>query len=174
MQDKESRVELMKQCGLWGLEHKKLYLKGLQCAVAAGAVSVASLQKKVKVDRQMACGILDWMIEQGFVKDEGGTESLKTTLLRETEFDQLIQELGMSLKSKREKQRTIDDVVYKACLRLAIRRGRIRAQVFVDELAIGRIRAEAIVDKMQEEKLLEYKGLAGWQMLMSKEQFKEL
>lgn len=33
----------------------KLYLRGLEHAVKVGAVSVASLQKKLNVQRQVAC-----------------------------------------------------------------------------------------------------------------------
>ena len=42
----------------------KLYLRGLEHGVKVGAVSVASLQKTLNVNRQAACNALLWMIEQ--------------------------------------------------------------------------------------------------------------
>ena len=151
----------------------KLYLRGLEHGVKIGAVSVASLQKTLNVNRQAACNALLWMIEHGFVKDEGGRDDLKMVLLRENEFNQMMQERGISLKTKRERQRTVDDALYKICLRFAIRRGTVTVQSLMDELAIGRIRAEAVVGKMRRENLLE-DDFCRWKMLMTKEKFKEL
>ena len=151
----------------------KLYLRGLEHGVKVGAVSVASLQKTLKVNRQAACNALLWMIERGFVKDEGGMDDLKTVLLRENEFNQMMKERGISLKTKREKQLTVNDALYKICLRFAIRRGTVTVQSLVYELAIGRIRAEAVVGKMRRENLLE-DDFCRWKVLMTKEKFKEL
>ena len=151
----------------------KLYLRGLEHGVKVGALSVASLQKTLKVNRQAACNALLWMIERGFVKDEGDMDDLKTVLLRENEFNQMMKERGISLKTKREKQRTVNDALYKICLRFAIRRGTVTVQSLVDELAIGRIRAEAVVGKMRRENLLEG-DFCGWKVLITKEKFKEL
>jgi hypothetical protein len=113
------------------------------------------------------------MIEHGVVNDEGGRDDLKTVLLRENEFNQMMQERGISLKTKRERQCTVDDALYKICLRFAIRRGTVTVQALMDELAIGRIRAEAVVGKMLRENLLE-DDFCRWKMLMTKEKFKEL
>ena len=152
----------------------KLYLRGLEHAVKVGAVSVASLQKKLNVQRQVACDMMLWMIEHGFVRDEGGKDSLKTTIMREDEFNRMVQERGISLKTKREKQRTVEESLYKMCLRFAIRRGVITPQLLMSELALGSVRAVAVVDRMNEEKLIERGKPFGWRVLMTKEQFKEI
>ena len=152
----------------------KLYLRGLEHAVKVGAVSVMSLQKKFNVQHQVAYSMLCWMIEHGFVRDEGGKDSLKTTIMREDEFYRMVEERGISLKTKREKQRTVEEGLYKICLRFAIRRGVITPQLLMSELALGRVRAAAVVDRMNEEKLLKREIPIGWRVLMTKEQFKEI
>jgi hypothetical protein len=152
----------------------KLYLRGLEHAVKVGAVSVASLQKKLNVQRQVACDMLLWMIEDGFVKDEGGKDDLKTAIMREDEFYRMVEERGISLKTKREKQRTVEGPIYKACLRFAIRYGKITLQLLMSELALGSVRASAVLDKMCEEKFIEREFPFGWRVLITKEQFKEI
>ena len=151
----------------------KLYLRGLEHAVKVGAVSVASLQKKLTVQRQVACNMLLWMIEHGFVKDEGGKDDLKTTIISEEEFYRMVAERGISLKTKREKQRTVEEPLYKICLRFAIRRGTITPQLLMSELALGSVRAVAVVDRMNDEKLIKWEIPFGWRVLMTKEQFKD-
>ena len=153
----------------------KLYLRGLEHAVKVGAVSVLSLQKKLNVQREVASDMLLWMIERGFVRDEGGKDSLKTTILREDEFYRMVEERGVSLTTKREKQRMVDEGLYKICLRFAIRRGMITPQLLMSELALGSVRAAAVVDRMEEEKLIEREIEIpfSWRVLITKEQFKE-
>ena len=151
----------------------KLYLRGLEHAVKVGAVSVMSLQKKLNVERQVACDMLLWMIAHGFVRDEGGKDSLKTTIMREDEFYRIVEERGISLKTKREKQRTVEEPLYRMCLRFAIRRGVIMPQLLTSELGLGSVRAAAVVDRMNEEKLLKLEIPISWRVLMTKEQFKE-
>lgn len=154
---------------------RKLYLKGLGFAVEVGAVSWLSLSKKVGVDCQTAKEMLSWMIEQGYVKDEFKQDELKTTVMTQVEFDNLLQEEKCSLKSKREKQRTVSDSLYKACLRLAIRQGYVGEGLFKRAFAIGKVRAQAVIDKMNDDGYIFFNMEAlRLQPNITKEQFKEL
>ena len=79
----------------------KTYLKGLQIAVETWSISIVILQRKLDVGYVIGGQILDWMIEKGYVRDDKGY--LKTTLMTQEEFDELLQKTGISLKTKREK-----------------------------------------------------------------------
>ena len=68
----------------------KTYLKGLQIAVESGAVSIVMLQRKLTVGYVKGGEILDWMIENGYVKDDANSY-LKTTLITEEQFEELLQ-----------------------------------------------------------------------------------
>lgn len=150
----------------------KTYLKGLRIAVEVGAVSIAMLQKKLSVNYKGACKILDWMIVQDYVKDDANSY-LKTTLITEEQFEELLQKTGVSLKTKREKQRTVDDALYKACLRLAIKKNRVSEKMLKDAFAIGNVKAIAVISKMDMDGYIGIKDLQ-YEILITKEDFKEL
>ena len=125
----------------------KTYLKGLQIAVETGAISIVILQRKLEVGYAIGGQILDWMIEQGYVKDDKGY--LKTTLMTQVEFEELLARTGFSLKSKREKQSVVDDDLYKACLRFVIKKNTISEGKLQDAFAICKVRARAVIEKME-------------------------
>ena len=152
---------------------EKVYIKGLKIAVEAGAVSIDILQRKLEVSHKTACDILNWMIVQKYVKDD--TDSyLKTTLMTEEQFEELRKQTGYSFKTKREKQRTVDDALYKAWLRLAIRKNRVYEKMLKEAFAIGSVKAKAVIDKMRDDGYLaEFDGL-GRKLLITKEKFKEI
>lgn len=151
----------------------KIYVKGLKSAVESGAISVDILQRKLEISYKLACSILDWMIAQGYIKNDDNS-SLKTTLMTEDEFEEFRKQTGYSFKTKREKQRTVDDALYKACLRLAIKKKCVYERMLKEAFAIGRVKAKAVIDKMQDDGYLaEFDGLSR-KLLITKEKFKEI
>ena len=101
----------------------KTYLKGLQIAVETWSISIVILQRKLDVGYVIGGQILDWMIEKGYVRDD--KSYLKTTLITQEDFEELLQKTGISLKTKREKQSMVDDDLYKACLRFVIKKNTV-------------------------------------------------
>lgn len=155
------------------LHINKLFIKGLKIAVETGAVSITILQRKLDVGYKDAGEILDWMTEQGYVKEEPDSY-LKTTLMSEEDFEELRKQTGYSFKTKREKQRTIDEALYKACLRLAIKKNCVHEKMLKDSFAIGSVRAKAVIDKMQDDgNLGGFDGLSR-KILITKEKFREI
>ena len=151
----------------------KTYLKGLQIAIESGAVSIVMLQRKLSVGYVKGGEILGWMIENGYVKDDANSY-LKTTLITEEQFEELLQRTGVSLKTKRERQRTVDDALYKACLRLVIKKNHVSEKMLKDAFAIGSVRAIAVISKMDMDGYLGgFKNLQR-EILITKEDFKEL
>ena len=151
----------------------KLYVKALKIAVESIAISIDILQRKLEVSYKMACEILNWMIAKEYVKDVADSY-LKATLITEDEFKELRKKTGYSFKTKREKQRTVDDALYKACLRLAIKKNCVYERMLKESFAIGSVRAKAVIDKMQEDGYLaEFDGLSR-KILITKEKFKEI
>ena len=113
------------------------------------------------------------MIVQGYVKDDANSY-LKTTLITEEQFEELRKQTGYSFKTKREKQRTVDDALYKACLRFAIKKNCVYERMLKELFAIGSVRAKAVIDKMQDDGYLaEFDGLSR-KILITKEKFKEI
>ena len=160
----------------------KTYLKGLQIAVETGAVSIVILQRKLEVGYLIGGQILDWMIEQGYVRDD--KSYLKTTLMTKEEFEELLQKTGISLKTKREKQSTVDEALYKACLRLAIRQNTISEGMLQDAFAICKVRARAVIENMEQDGYIKYIWQTTdnnfeylrnkYKILITKEQFEEV
>ena len=149
----------------------KTYLKGLQIAVETGAVSIVILQRKLEVGNLIAEQILDWMIEQGYVRDD--KSYLKTTLMQKEGFEELLQKTGVSLKTKREKQSTVDEALYKACLRFAIKKNTVSEGKLQDAFAICKVRARAVIEKMETDGHIK----CHWnktEILITKEQFEEM
>ena len=91
--EKEKKIDPLKT------KMGKTYLKGLRIAVETGAISIVILQRKLEVGYVVGGQILDWMIEKGYVRDDTGY--LKTTLMAQEEFDELLHKTGISLKTKR-------------------------------------------------------------------------
>ena len=164
--EKEKKIDPLKT------KMGKTYLKGLKIAVETGAISIVILQRKLEVGYVIGGQILDWMIEKGYVRDDKGY--LKTTLMTQEEFDELLQRTGVSLKTKRERQRTVDDALYKACLRLVIKKNHVSEKMLKDAFAIGSVRAIAVISKMDMDGYLGgFKNLQR-EILITKEDFKEL
>ena len=166
--------QTLKEEEIFRTKQGKMYLKGLHLAVEAGAISGMVLQKKLEIDSKTACQMVNWMVEHGFVKDDAGANCLKTTLMTEDEFEELRQTLGYSLKTKREKQRTVDESLYKASLRLAIRRNTINESMLKDAFAIGSIKASAVMAKMREDGYIGMVKGVRREILITKEKFEEL
>ena len=174
----------LKEEDVFRTKEGKLYLKALKLAVDAGAISSLVLQKKLGLDYKSACQMLNWMIEHQLVKDDSGKDSLKTTLISESQFEDFRQLLGYSLKTKREKQSTVDEALYKACLRLAIRQNTISEGRIREAFAICNVRAKAVMDRMEQDGYIKYvlqreegdfKFLWNkYKILITKEKFKEL
>ena len=162
----------------------KLYLKALKLAVDAGAISNLVLQKKLSLDYKSASKMLNWMMEHQLVKDDSGKDCLKTTLISESQFEELRQLLGYSLKTKKEKRSTVDEALYKACLRLAIRQNTISEGRIREAFAICNVRAKAVIDRMEQDGYIKYvlQREEGnfeflwnkYKILITKEKFKEL
>ena len=159
----------------------KTYLKGLQIAVETGAVSIVVLQRKLEVGYLIGGQILDWMIEKGYVRDD--KSYLKTTLMTQEEFDELLQKTGISFKTKREKQSIVDDDLYKACLRFVIKNNTVSGDRLQDAFAICKVRAGAVIERMEQDGYIKYKlgndeifpRLSNrYKILISKEQFEEI
>lgn len=153
----------------------KTHFQALRIAVESGAVATFTLQRKLNLDYKTASEILDWLIENGFVKDDSGKDQLKTTLMDPEMFDICLRASGRSLKTKRERQRTVDDALYKASLRLAIRKQRISAKILKEAFAIGSVRAQAVMDKMCEDGFIYSSFLCdASKIFITKEKFKEM
>jgi hypothetical protein len=175
IEKKDVDFQSIKEEAVFKTKQGKLYMKGLQLAVNAGAISSEILKKKLSIDYKSACQMLNWMIERGFVIDDSCKDCLKTTLMSNDEFEKLRQILGYSLKTKREKQRTVDDALYKSSLRLAIKRKTINQNMLKDLFAIGSVKAKAVIDRMQEDGYLgEFDECLRRKILITKEKFKEL
>ena len=152
---------------------EKIYVKGMKIAVEAGAVSIDILQRKLEISHKMACEILNWMIAQKYVKDDVDSY-LKTTLMTEEQFEEFSKQMGYSFKTKREKQKSVDDALYKACLRLVIKKNCVYERMLKEAFEIGSVRAKAVIDKMQDDGYLgELDGLSR-KILITKEKFKEI
>ena len=149
------------------------FLRALKHAVDVGAVSTLSLQRNFKIDHQTACAMMEWMVAQGSVKDEGGKDALKTTLMSEESFEKYIQETGRSLKTKEERRTTVDDGLYKACLRLAIRRQKVDEKMLSDAFAICKVRANAVIQKMSHDGFIKF-DCGVWSVRITQEQFETL
>ena len=149
----------------------KTYLKGLQIAVETGAISIVILQRKLEVGYVVGGQILDWMIEQGYVKDDKGY--LKTTLITQEEFEELLARTGISLKTKREKQSVVDDDLYKACLRFAIKKNTVGEGKLQDAFAICKVRARAVIEKMEIDGHIK-RHWNKTEILITKEEFEEI
>ena len=169
MQDKD---DVMEEQDPLKTKTGRTYLKALQFAVEVGAVSSLSIQKHLNVNAQTADEMLSWMLTQGFVKEEEG--KLKTTLMREEEFSSFLQTTGYSLRPRREKQRTVDDGVYKACLRLAIRKGYVNAPLLKSAFALGNMKAQAVLKRMRDDGYLGYIHMGEIEVTITKEKFKEI
>ena len=151
----------------------KLYIKGLKIAVDVGAVSIYLLQKKLNINYNTAVMMLDWMINLNIVKDEYEKNSLKKMLMTKCQLDDLVKNLGYSLKTKRERQRTVDEALYKACLRLIIKQNYVSEKMLKDAFAIGTVKANAVISKMDVDGWIEINNLQ-WQILITKEKFEEI
>ena len=164
-------VEKVKKIDPLKTKMGKTYLKGLQIAVETGAISIVVLQRKLEVAYAIGGQILDWMIEQGHVRDD--ESYLKTTLMTQEEFEELLAKTGISLKSKREKQSVVDDDLYKACLRFAIKKNTVSEGKLQDAFAICKVRARAAIEKMETEGHIK----CHWNMteiLITKEEFEKI
>ena len=177
-------LQKLKEEDIFRTKDGKLYLKALKLAVEAGAISNLVLQKKLSLDYKSACQMLNWMIEHGLVKDDSGKDCLKTTVISDVQFEELRQLLGYSLKTKREKRSTVDEALYKACLRLAIRQNTISEGRIREAFAICNVRAKAVIDRMEQDGYIKYilQREEGnfeflwnkYKILITKEKFKEL
>jgi DNA segregation ATPase FtsK/SpoIIIE-like protein len=154
----------------------------LKIAVETGAVSITILQRKLDIGYKDAGEILDWMTEQGYIKEEPDSY-LKTTLITEEQFEELLQKTGISLKTKREKQSIVDDDLYKFCLRFAIKNNTISEGILQDAFAICKVRASAVIERMEQDGYIKYKlgndeifpRLSNrYKILITKEQFEEI
>ena len=154
---------------------KKTYLRALKCVAEAGAVSCQMLQKRFGIAYADAVEMIQWMAAQGYVENTPEKEGWKKAYITEEEFEELRVSTGLSLRSKREKQRMVDDTLYEACLRLAIKRGAATEMIFMDTFGIGRVKAHAVVDRMQEDGFLGWvEGVYGKRVLITAEKFEEL
>ena len=169
---KDTDLQSIKEEPVFRTKQGKLYMKGLQLAVDAGAISSEILKKKLSIDYKSACQMLNWMIEHGFVRDDVDSY-LKTTQITEEKFEDLLKTTGISLKTKRERQRTVDDVLYKACLRLIIKKNHVSEKMLKDAFAIGSVRAISVIAKMDIDGYIGVKDLRR-EILITKEKFKEL
>ena len=163
--EKEKKIDPLKT------KMGKTYLKGLQIAVETGSISIVILQRKLEVGYVIGGQILDWMIEKGYVRDDKGY--LKTTLMTKEEFDELLARTGISLKTKQEKQSVVDDDLYKACLRFAIKKNTVSEGKLQDAFAICKVRARAVIEKMETEGHIK----CHWnktEILITKEEFEEI
>lgn len=159
--EKEKKIDPLKT------KMGKTYLKGLKLAVEIGSISIVILQRKLEIGCAIGGQILDWMIEKGYVRDD--KSYLKTTLITQEEFEELLQKTGISLKTKREKQSMVDDDLYKACLRFVIKKNTVSEGGLQDAFAICKVRARAVIKKMD---------LDGYwnntEILITKEQFEKI
>ena len=148
----------------------------LEYAVKGGAVSWVMLKKLLKVEQSKAKEILNWMIEQGYVKNEGCIDQYKTTLMSQEEFQEFLKiNEKYKKKTKRERQRTVDDFLYKASLRLFLREGVVNKSLLVNRLAINSIKANAVVDKMEEDGFARInRETLTRELVITKEQFKDM
>ena len=153
---------------------RKLYVKGLKCAAEFGAVSALSLQRHLEISSQEARDMLQWFTAQGFVANEDTPNGLKTALISEEEAAAIQQNLGLSLLTKSERQRIVDDTLYKACLRFMIKRGKVKENLFMDAFAISRARARAVIDRMYEDKYIGYNEKMNLVVLITKEKYEEV
>jgi DNA segregation ATPase FtsK/SpoIIIE-like protein len=163
--EKEKKIDPLKT------KMGKTYLKGLQIAVETGSISIVILQRKLEIGYAIGGQILDWMIEQGHVRDD--ESYLKTTLMAQEEFEELLAKTGISLKSKREKQSVVDDDLYKACLRFAIKKNTVSEGKLQDAFAICKVRARTVIEKMDLDGYIK----CHWnntEILITKEQFEKI
>ena len=163
--EKEKKIDPLKT------KMGKSYLKGLQIAVETGAISIFILQRKLEVEYLIGGQILDWMIEKGYVREDKAY--LKTTLMPQEEFDELLHKTGISLKTKRERQSMVDEALYKACLRLAIKQNTISESRLQDAFAICKVRARTVIEKMDLDGYIK----CHWnniEILITKEQFEKI
>ena len=163
--EKEKKIDPLKT------KMGKTYLKGLQIAVETGSISIVILQRKLEVGYAIGGQILDWMIEKGYVRDDKGY--LKTTLMAQEEFDELLHKTGISLKTKREKQSTVDEALYKACLRYVIKKNTVSEGRLQDAFAICKVRARTVIEKMDLDGYIK----CHWnniEILITKEQFEKI
>ena len=149
----------------------KTYLKGLQFAIEIGSVSISMLQRKLEVGYHIGGKIYDWMIEKGYVRDD--KSYIKTTLITQQEFDELLQKTGISLKNKREKKRTVDEDLYKASLRYAIKLKTISEDKIRDAFAICKVRARAVIEQMENDGYIKC-GYKKVEILITKEKFEQI
>lgn len=164
-------VEKVKKIDPLKTKMSKTYLKGLQIAVETGSISIVILQRKLEVGYAIGGQILDWMIEQGYVRDD--KSYLKTTLMTQEEFDELLHKTGISLKTKREKQSTVDEALYKACLRFMIKKNTVSEGRLQDAFAICKVRARTVIEKMDLDGYIK----CHWnniEILITKEQFEKV
>lgn len=154
---------------------KKTYLRALKCVAEAGTVSCQMLQKRLGVAYADAVDMIAWMTAQGYVENTPEKEGWKRAYITEEEFEEIRKSTGLSLQSKREKQRMVDDALYEACLRLAIKRGMVTEMMFMDTFGIGRVKAHAVVERMYDDRFLGWReGTMGKCVLITAEQFEEL
>ena len=117
--------------------------------------------------------MLNWMIAHGFVRDDVDSY-LKTKQITEGKFEDLLKTTGISLKAKRERQRTVDDVLYKAFLRLIIKKNHVSENMLQDAFAIASVSAISVIDRMDiDGYIVGFKDLRR-EILITKEKFKEL
>ena len=89
------------------------------------------------------------------------------------EFDELLHKTGISLKTKREKQSTVDEALYKACLRFVIKENTVSEGRLQDAFAICKVRARTVIEKMDLDGYIK----CHWnniEILITKEQFEEI
>ena len=129
----------------------KVYYLALEEAVITGAVSIPMLQKKLEVDYKTASQIIEWLIEQGYVKDDSVKDGFKTTLITEEDYKKIKENCKISTKTKREKQKEVSLDLYKACLRLTIKKNDVNEQMLINAFAIGKVKARSVLQKMCED-----------------------
>lgn len=117
--------------------------------------------------------MLNWMIEHWFVRDNVDSY-LKTTQITEGKFEDLLKTTGISLKTKRERQRTVDDILYKACLRLIIKKKHVSEKMLKDAFAIESVRAISVIAKMDIDGYIGGLKDLRREILITKEKLKEL
>ena len=156
-------------------EQVRLYMRGLQTAVEVGSVSCMMLQKKFNVEHRTAFEMLTWMIQQGFVKNDSGTDQFKTTVMTKAEFDEYAKAQGFSTKKKRSRAVMVNDPLYKASLRWMLRQNKISIEVLKQGLMVSNTKAQKIMSRMREDGYIRHVFPSGEvKIMLTREKYKEL
>ena len=151
----------------------RLHAQALQMAVEAGAVSWLMLQKKLHLSAQGGVNLLKWLRAQGFVDASEDINAFQTTLITEEEHAAYCAAHKLSTKTKRGRAVTVNDALYKACLRLFIKQEKVNLHLLIDTFAISNTKARKVLERMKEEGFIRL-ALGHYEFALTKEECEEV